>query len=111
MLTASEVAGFVASALVLSTFAMNDMRLLRLTAIGSNIAFIIYATANDLLPILVLHVVLLPLNFVRLVQAERRAYAARDTDHKAIKMAKDALLLGEAMRSRPKSRSRPPQQS
>ena len=46
MIAASEVAGFVASALVLITFAMKDMRLLRVTAILSNVAFIIYGSVN-----------------------------------------------------------------
>ena len=37
-MVASDVAGFIASALVLMTFAMRDMRLLRITAIFSNVA-------------------------------------------------------------------------
>jgi hypothetical protein len=65
-MASSDVAGFIASALVLMTFAMRDMRLLRLTAIGSNIAFIVYGGANWLLPVLALHVMLLPLNLIRL---------------------------------------------
>ena len=62
----SDVAGFIASALVLLTFAMRDMRLLRATAICSNVAFIIYSGVNWLLPVLALHVMLLPLNILRL---------------------------------------------
>lgn len=63
---ASGISGFVASALVLATFAMNDMRLLRRTAIVSNIAFIIYGGLNVLLPVLLLHLLLLPINIYRL---------------------------------------------
>jgi len=62
----SDVAGFIASALVLLTFAMRDMRLLRATAICSNVAFIVYSGVNWLLPVLALHVMLLPLNILRL---------------------------------------------
>jgi CRP/FNR family transcriptional regulator, cyclic AMP receptor protein len=61
--------GFVASALVLAAFGMKDMVNLRIVAICSNFAFIAYALLLHLLPILVLHVVLLPLNTWRLVQA------------------------------------------
>lgn len=49
MIAVSEIAGFVASGLVLLTFAMRDMRLLRTVAICSNVAFIIYGELNGLL--------------------------------------------------------------
>ena len=61
-----DALGYVASALVLLTFSMKTMRYLRLTAIGSNIAFIAYGLHSHLPPILVLHMILLPLNLVRL---------------------------------------------
>ncbi len=61
--------GFLASALVLATFGMKDMVNLRMIALCSNIAFITYALVLNLLPILVLHVMLLPLNGWRLTQA------------------------------------------
>lgn len=61
--------GFLASALVLAAFGMKDMINLRIVAICSNVAFIAYALALNLLPILVLHVILLPLNGWRLAQA------------------------------------------
>jgi hypothetical protein len=69
--TRSSEIGFIASALVLATFATKDMVNLRVVAICSNVAFITYALILHLLPILVLHVVLLPLNSWRLVQALR----------------------------------------
>lgn len=61
--------GFLASALVLAAFGMKDMINLRIVAICSNVAFIAYALALNLVPILVLHVILLPLNGWRLAQA------------------------------------------
>ncbi len=69
--------GFLASALVLTTFGMKDMVNLRTVAICSNIAFIAYALVLSLPPILVLHVMLLPLNGWRLMEAlnQRKAMA------------------------------------
>jgi hypothetical protein len=68
VMAASEIAGFIASDLVLLTFAMRDMRLLRAVAICSNVAFIIYGRLNWLLPVFALHLALLPLNIVRLTE-------------------------------------------
>jgi len=62
--------GYVASALVLATFSMKSMRGLRVVAIASNVAFILYALVADLHPILMLHATLLPLNIVRLAQMQ-----------------------------------------
>ena len=69
MMSAPELSGYIASALVLVTFAMKDMRLLRGAAVMSNVAFIIYASINSLPPILTLHVLLLPINLCRLKEA------------------------------------------
>jgi len=70
-----EIAAWVASALVFLTFFMKTMIPLRIVAIVSNVAFIGYALLglrygifDKLLPILVLHVLLLPLNVFRLWQ-------------------------------------------
>jgi hypothetical protein len=66
MITASAITGFIASGLALLTFLMHDMRLLRTVAIFSNVAFILYRALNWLLPVLALHLLLLPLNVLRL---------------------------------------------
>ena len=63
-----QASGYVASALVLTTFCMGTMFRLRITAITSNVAFIFYAAAADTRPVLILHSILLPVNIVRLVQ-------------------------------------------
>ena len=65
-----ELCGYLASILVLLTFSMKSMRWLRLTAITSNIAFILYAWMMNLHPVFVLHGILLPLNVFRLAQIE-----------------------------------------
>jgi len=72
MTHAGEI-GFLASALVLAAFGMKDMVNLRIVAICSNFAFIAYALLLHLLPILVLHVVLLPLNGWRLMGALKQS--------------------------------------
>jgi hypothetical protein len=61
--------GFIASGLVLAAFGMKDMVNLRIVAICSNFAFIAYALLLSLPPVLILHVILLPLNGWRLAQA------------------------------------------
>ena len=67
IVTNTTAIGLVASALVLAAFGMKDMVNLRIAAICSNIAFITYALLLDLPPILILHVILLPLNGWRLM--------------------------------------------
>jgi hypothetical protein len=61
----------VAAGLVLATFTMRTMIPLRLLGIASNIAFIAYGYADDLLPVLLLHSALLPLNVYRLFEIHR----------------------------------------
>jgi CRP/FNR family cyclic AMP-dependent transcriptional regulator len=63
--------GYLASALVLATFCMKTMIPLRTAAVTSNIAFIAYGLYDGLYPVLVLHMVLLPLNIWRAVQMLR----------------------------------------
>jgi hypothetical protein len=67
----TDIAGYIASALVLLTFMTKDMRLLRIVAILSNVAFIAYGVLGSLAPIFVLHLLLLPLNVVRLKELQR----------------------------------------
>jgi len=81
----SEISGYAASTLVLFTFVAKDMRLLRTIAIFSNLAFITYGTIEWLPPVLFLHLVLLPLNIVRLRQAVR---ASRTTGDRTLMVPK-----------------------
>jgi hypothetical protein len=66
----SDIVGYVASALVLAAFSVRSMRTLRMTAIAGNLAFIAYAAIGNMLPILILHGILLPMNIVRLTQID-----------------------------------------
>jgi len=72
-----DLLGYAASALVLATFCMRGMVALRLTAIASNVAFIAYGVSAGIDPVLLLHVLLLPLNALRLAQ-ESKAPLQRD---------------------------------
>jgi len=60
--------GFAAAGLVLATFCMRSMSALRWVAIASNVAFIAYGYLGNLAPVLLLHMLLLPVNICRLVQ-------------------------------------------
>jgi CRP/FNR family transcriptional regulator, cyclic AMP receptor protein len=72
----TESIGYIASAVVLATFMTKDMRVLRLLAIFSNIAFISYGILDSLAPVVCLHITLLPLNAFRLWEL-RRAFPRR----------------------------------
>ena len=60
--------GYAASASVLLTFCMTTMVPLRIVAICSNVLFATFGALAHIYPVLVLHVVLLPVNVGRLVQ-------------------------------------------
>ena len=79
-----EILAWVAAALVFACFFMKTMIPLRGLAIASNVAFIGYAALGvhegiffKVLPILVLHVALLPLNIVRLSEVRGLTRAIR----------------------------------
>ena len=63
-----DLIGYAASALVLLAFSLRSLVALRSVAIASNVTFIAYASAAHLLPVLVLHAALLPINLWRLGQ-------------------------------------------
>ncbi len=61
-----EIAGYLAAVLVFLTFYMKTMIPLRIIGICSNCMFILYGSLDGLYPVLVLHLILLPLNGLRL---------------------------------------------
>ena len=75
----SSYIGYLASALVLCTFLTRTMMPLRIIAIGSNVAFITYGTLLHLYPVLVLHVILLPINAWRLREIFQLVQSVQDT--------------------------------
>jgi hypothetical protein len=76
-MNAYEPIGYLASLLVLATFSMRDMVSLRVVAIASNVAFIAYGALAGISPVLLLHVVLLPMNTLRLAESVRSTLRGR----------------------------------
>ena len=64
----TDAIGYLAATLVLATFWMRSMSSLRYVAIASNLAFIAYGYVGDLMPVLLLHLLLLPVNVLRLLE-------------------------------------------
>jgi CRP/FNR family cyclic AMP-dependent transcriptional regulator len=69
--TAILFLGYFASALVFATFFMRSRARLREVAIASNVAFMLYGTFGHVIPVLVLHALLFPLNIWRLWEINR----------------------------------------
>ena len=63
----ADMLGYAASFAVLATFLMRTMIPLRLVAILSNILFVTFAYIQNIHPVLVLHMALLPINAWRLL--------------------------------------------
>src|SRR5258706_4662685 len=66
-----DVLGYAASATVLATFCMSTMIPLRILALVSNVLFCSYGYFDHLYPVLSLHIILFPINLVRLMQFQR----------------------------------------
>jgi CRP/FNR family transcriptional regulator, cyclic AMP receptor protein len=66
-----DLLGYAASATVLATFCMNTMVPLRATAILSNILFVSFGLWAHIYPVMVLHLILFPVNALRLIQINR----------------------------------------
>ncbi len=64
----TDLFGYAAAALVLLTFSMKTMVPLRIAGIASNVIFIVYGYLAGATPVLSLHLILLPLNTLRLYQ-------------------------------------------
>ncbi len=69
-----DLLGFAAGGTTIIAFACRQMFALRLAAIGANILFIAYGLTLGLVPIMVLHCILLPLNLFRLIGSFRLRY-------------------------------------
>ena len=81
-MSAGELSGYLAAALVFLTFYMKTMVPLRVIGICSNCAFIIYGYLGGLYPVLILHLILLPLNSLRLREMLQLTQQVRDTTHR-----------------------------
>ena len=72
-----DAVGWIAAALVVGAFYLKTMVSLRCVAIASNVAFIGYGLMAGMPPIVVLHLLLLPLNVLRLQQVQSRIRRVR----------------------------------
>ena len=78
-----ELIGWAAALMTLTAYSMKTMLLLRVAAVSANLLFIAYGSLSGVLPMLVLHIILLPLNSFRLfqiLQTARRVRAASTTE-------------------------------
>ncbi|HVL58017.1 MAG TPA: cyclic nucleotide-binding domain-containing protein [Burkholderiaceae bacterium] len=67
-MTVIEILGYVGAAVIIATYSMKTMIPLRTFGIVGNCIFIVYGFSAAAYPTMVLHLVLLPLNSVRLYQ-------------------------------------------
>lgn len=61
-----DLLGFAAAAAVLAGFRMNSIRHLRLAALASNVLFVIYGLFAHVYPVVILHIILVPINLQKL---------------------------------------------
>jgi CRP/FNR family cyclic AMP-dependent transcriptional regulator len=62
-----ECVGYAASALVLATFCFSNPVRLRIFALLSNVAFIAFGYFGSIYPVMLLHMILLPINGMHLL--------------------------------------------
>jgi CRP-like cAMP-binding protein/multidrug resistance efflux pump len=89
-MSAGEFAAWVASLLTFTTFYMKTMLPLRVVGILSNIAFLAFAVIEQIVPVVLLHGTLLPLNIYRLHQILKLVREMRDAS--TGELAMDALV-------------------
>jgi hypothetical protein len=68
-----DLCGFAAAAMTLATFAQRAMLRMRITALFANVFFIVYGWLGPFYPVLILHMILLPVNTVRLREVAKRS--------------------------------------
>jgi hypothetical protein len=67
-----DLCGFAAAAMTLATFAQRAMVRMRVTAVFANVFFILYGWLGPFYPVLILHMILLPVNSIRLREVAKR---------------------------------------
>jgi CRP/FNR family cyclic AMP-dependent transcriptional regulator len=82
----AEIEGYLAAVLVFLTFYMKTMIPLRVIGICSNCVFITYGYLGGLYPVLILHLILLPLNGLRLREMVRLTKHVREATHGNLNM-------------------------
>ncbi len=93
-----DVTGYLAAGLVLAASCMHSMGALRVLAILSNLAFVAYAYDRSLMPILILHAILLPVNIGRLYQVARPPSLAVMSRKRPVRLEKARSQDGDILR-------------
>jgi hypothetical protein len=68
-----DLLGFAAAAAVLAGFCMNSIRNLRLAALASNVLFVLYGLFAHIYPVVILHLILMPINLQKLHRIKSEA--------------------------------------
>jgi hypothetical protein len=71
-----DLLGFAAAAAVLAGFCMNSIRHLRMAALASNALFVAYGLLAHIYPVVILHVILMPINLQKLHRIKSEVYSA-----------------------------------
>ena len=90
-LTGMDAIGLLAGLLTVATFAQRAIVPMRCTAICANVCFLTYASLGHFMPILTLHVLLIPVNILRLAQA---IAARRARPHRTVSQENAMLPCG-----------------
>jgi hypothetical protein len=69
-MSAIDLLGYSAGLAVLATFCMSSIVPLRIVAMVSNLLFVSYGLLAHLYPVFLLHAILLPINLLKLAQAD-----------------------------------------
>ena len=64
-----DLLGFAAALAVLAGFCMNSILPLRRLALASNVLFVLYGLLAHIYPVFILHMILMPINLVKLRRA------------------------------------------
>jgi hypothetical protein len=78
-----DILGYIASASVLVTFCMSTMIPLRMAALCSNLLFATFGAGAHIYPVMLLHLILLPINSFRLWQDWRLSRTLSSDEHVA----------------------------
>ncbi|HKT19304.1 MAG TPA: cyclic nucleotide-binding domain-containing protein [Stellaceae bacterium] len=99
-----DLLGYAASLAVFATFCMQTMVPLRVVALGSNVLFSCYGYFGHVYPVMILHLVLFPINVIRLTQVHRLVRTTRSASAAGLSMdnvlpfmRRRALAAGETV--------------
>lgn len=81
-----DLIGYLAAALMFTTFFMKKMIPLRAIGASANAVFVVYSSISHVYPLLILHAALFPLNITRMIQMMRLVNKVREASRGDFKM-------------------------